>query len=238
MPAWVLTGPDELPADAYGRGSDPGPVINDWTLEQGSGIKPAAVHQLCWSLSAASTRATSRPTSSPKPSAWRPSSRTLTLPGMRTRSPGGSTRSAPRSSAPTPTTTGRSSRSGWPSRRRCRCHQGGCGHRGGAQGAQAPQRGRRAQRQGGRRGGHRRRWWRRAAAKGAGLFEGPTDSISGLDGDEATGANIVNVGLEAPLQQIASTPGLEGGVVAEKVRGPTPGEGLDAATSSFYSRTR
>ena len=48
--------------------------------------------------------------------------------------------------------------------RRRRRHQGRRGHRGRAQGAQAPHRGRRAQREGGRRGGHRRRWWRRAAA--------------------------------------------------------------------------
>ena len=45
-------------------------------------------------------------------------------------------------------------------RRRRRRHQGGRGHRGRAQGAQAPHRGRRAQRQGCRRGGDRRRWWR------------------------------------------------------------------------------
>ena len=50
-------------------------------------------------------------------------------------------------------------------RRRRRRHQGGRGHRGRAQGAQAPHRGRRPQRQGGRRGGHRRRW-RRGAAPG------------------------------------------------------------------------
>ena len=41
-------------------------------------------------------------------------------------------------------------------RRRCG-HQGRRGHRGRAQGAQAPHRGRRSQREGGRRGGHRRR---------------------------------------------------------------------------------
>ena len=52
---------------------------------------------------------------------------------------------------------------------------------------------------------------------GAGLFEG-----LGLDGDEATGANIVKVALEAPLKQIAINAGLEGGVVAEKVRGLRP----------------
>ncbi|MFR9801534.1 chaperonin GroEL [Pseudonocardia sp. RS010] len=63
---------------------------------------------------------------------------------------------------------------------------------------------------------------------GAGLFEG-----LGLDGDEATGANIVKVALEAPLKQIAINAGLEGGVVAEKVRNLPAGEGLDAATGEY-----
>ncbi|MEV1292310.1 chaperonin GroEL [Pseudonocardia sp. NPDC049635] len=63
---------------------------------------------------------------------------------------------------------------------------------------------------------------------GAGLFEG-----LGLDGDEATGANIVKVALEAPLKQIAINAGLEGGVVAEKVRNLPTGEGLDAATGEY-----
>jgi chaperonin GroEL len=63
---------------------------------------------------------------------------------------------------------------------------------------------------------------------GAGLFEG-----LGLEGDEATGANIVKVALEAPLKQIAINAGLEGGVVAEKVRGLAAGEGLDASTGEY-----
>ena len=63
---------------------------------------------------------------------------------------------------------------------------------------------------------------------GAGLFEG-----LGLDGDEATGANIVKVALEAPLKQIAVNAGLEGGVVAEKVRGLAAGHGLNAATGEY-----
>ena len=63
---------------------------------------------------------------------------------------------------------------------------------------------------------------------GAGLFEG-----LGLDGDEATGANIVKVALEAPLKQIAINAGLEGGVVAEKVRGLNPGWGLNASTGEY-----
>jgi chaperonin GroEL len=54
-----------------------------------------------------------------------------------------------------------------------------------------------------------------------------------LEGDEATGANIVKVALEAPLKQIAVNAGLEGGVVAEKVRGLEPGHGLNAATGEY-----
>ncbi|MFB9907571.1 chaperonin GroEL, partial [Allokutzneria oryzae] len=55
----------------------------------------------------------------------------------------------------------------------------------------------------------------------------------GLDGDEATGAAIVKVALEAPLKQIAINTGLEPGVVAEKVRGLPAGHGLDAATGRY-----
>ena len=54
-----------------------------------------------------------------------------------------------------------------------------------------------------------------------------------LEGDEATGANIVRVASEAPLKQIAINAGLEGGVVAEKVRGLGAGEGLNAATGEY-----
>ncbi|MGF1662612.1 MAG: TCP-1/cpn60 chaperonin family protein, partial [Kineosporiaceae bacterium] len=54
-----------------------------------------------------------------------------------------------------------------------------------------------------------------------------------LEGDEATGANIVRVALEAPLKQIAINAGLEGGVVAEKVKGLPAGEGLNAATGEY-----
>ena len=54
-----------------------------------------------------------------------------------------------------------------------------------------------------------------------------------LVGDEATGANIVRVAVEAPLKQIAINAGLEGGVVAEKVRNIEPGWGLDASTGEY-----
>lgn len=54
-----------------------------------------------------------------------------------------------------------------------------------------------------------------------------------LEGEEATGANIVKVAVEAPLKQIAINAGLEGGVVAEKVRNLEPGWGLNAATGEY-----
>jgi hypothetical protein len=54
-----------------------------------------------------------------------------------------------------------------------------------------------------------------------------------LQGDEATGANIVRVAAEAPLKQIAINAGHEGGVVAERVRGLDKGHGLNAATGEY-----
>ncbi|MBU2695943.1 chaperonin GroEL [Pimelobacter sp. 30-1] len=54
-----------------------------------------------------------------------------------------------------------------------------------------------------------------------------------LEGDEATGANIVKVALSAPLKQIAINAGLEGGVVAEKVANLPAGQGLNAATGEY-----
>ncbi|MCL3861518.1 chaperonin GroEL [Actinotalea sp. K2] len=54
-----------------------------------------------------------------------------------------------------------------------------------------------------------------------------------LEGDEATGARIVQRALDAPLKQIAINAGLEGGVVAEKVRGLPTGHGLNAATGVY-----
>jgi len=54
-----------------------------------------------------------------------------------------------------------------------------------------------------------------------------------LDGDEATGANIVRVASEAPLKQIAINSGMEGGVVAEKVRNLPSGWGLNAANGKY-----
>ncbi len=54
-----------------------------------------------------------------------------------------------------------------------------------------------------------------------------------LTGDEATGANIVRVAIEAPLKQIALNAGLEPGVVANTVAGLPIGHGLNAATGEY-----
>jgi chaperonin GroEL len=59
-----------------------------------------------------------------------------------------------------------------------------------------------------------------------------------LTGDEATGANIVRIALEAPLKQIAVNAGLEGGVVVEKVRGLKAGHGLNAATGEYVDMVK
>ncbi|MFJ3036253.1 chaperonin GroEL [Curtobacterium sp. 314Chir4.1] len=58
------------------------------------------------------------------------------------------------------------------------------------------------------------------------------DSLE-LEGDEATGANIVRVAIDAPLKQIALNAGLEPGVVAAKVRELESGHGLNAATGEY-----
>ncbi|RKR75317.1 chaperonin GroEL [Frondihabitans australicus] len=54
-----------------------------------------------------------------------------------------------------------------------------------------------------------------------------------LTGDEATGANIVKVAIDAPLKQIAFNAGMEPGVVAAKVRELPVGHGLNAATGEY-----
>ncbi|GAA3942036.1 chaperonin GroEL [Microbacterium soli] len=54
-----------------------------------------------------------------------------------------------------------------------------------------------------------------------------------LSGDEATGASIVKVAIEAPLKQIALNAGLEPGVVSNKVSELPAGQGLNAATGEY-----
>ena len=58
------------------------------------------------------------------------------------------------------------------------------------------------------------------------------DSL-GLEGDEATGVQIVRAALAGPLKQIARNAGLEPGVVEDKVNNLPAGEGLNAATGEY-----
>jgi chaperonin GroEL len=73
------------------------------------------------------------------------------------------------------------------------------------------------------------------AGGGVALLQAAVSAFDKLDleGDEATGANIVRLALEAPIKQIAVNAGLEGGVVVEKVRNLKVGEGLDAASGEY-----
>ncbi|MCT1438557.1 chaperonin GroEL, partial [Brachybacterium paraconglomeratum] len=73
------------------------------------------------------------------------------------------------------------------------------------------------------------------AGGGVALLQAGADTFGKLtlEGDEATGANIVKVAIEAPLKQIAVNAGLEGGVVAEKVKNLPVGQGLNAATGEY-----
>ncbi|WP_309065330.1 chaperonin GroEL [Microbacterium sp.] len=70
---------------------------------------------------------------------------------------------------------------------------------------------------------------------GVALIQAGTRALAGLEltGDEATGANIVRVAIEAPLKQIAQNAGLEPGVVANKVSELENGHGLNAATGEY-----
>jgi chaperonin GroEL len=70
---------------------------------------------------------------------------------------------------------------------------------------------------------------------GVALIQAGQKAFAGLEltGDEATGANIVKVAIEAPLKQIALNAGLEPGVVANKVAGLPAGQGLNAATGEY-----
>ena len=74
------------------------------------------------------------------------------------------------------------------------------------------------------------------AGGGVALLQAATAAfkkLTGLTGDEATGAKIVEYAIEAPIKQIAVNAGLEGGVVVEKVRHLPAGQGLNAATGEY-----
>ncbi|WP_285135947.1 chaperonin GroEL [Microbacterium sp. lyk4-40-TSB-66] len=73
------------------------------------------------------------------------------------------------------------------------------------------------------------------AGGGVALIQAGKNALGNLNlvGDEATGANIVKVAIEAPLKQIALNAGLEPGVVANKVAELPVGHGLNAATGEY-----
>ncbi|MGO1266651.1 MAG: chaperonin GroEL [Microbacterium gubbeenense] len=70
---------------------------------------------------------------------------------------------------------------------------------------------------------------------GVALIQAATKVFDGLElsGDEATGARIVRIAIEAPLKQIALNAGLEPGVVSARVAELPSGQGLNAATGEY-----
>ena len=73
------------------------------------------------------------------------------------------------------------------------------------------------------------------AGGGVALLQATERAFEKIDlvGDEETGAELVKSAASAPLKQIAENAGLEGGVVAERVRNLEPGHGLNAATGEY-----
>ncbi|MEI6038641.1 MAG: chaperonin GroEL [Actinomycetes bacterium] len=73
------------------------------------------------------------------------------------------------------------------------------------------------------------------AGGGVALLQAATAAFKSLklEGEEAVGARIVELAIEAPLKQISINAGLEGGVVVEKVRHLEAGFGLNAATGEY-----
>ena len=115
-------------------------------------------------------------------------------------------------------------------RRRCRGDQGRRGHRGRAQGEEAPHRGRRV--------GDPAAIEEGVVAGGGIALIRARDSVAAvgasLSGDEATGARIVWEALIAPARHIAENAGLEGSVHGATGSRPSPGtNGLNAATGEI-----
>ena len=59
--------------------------------------------------------------------------------------------------------------------------------------------------------------------------------VSGLKGDEKTGAEIVQKALEAPLYRIAVNAGKEGAVIVDNVKKAKNGEGYNALTDEYVN---
>jgi len=57
--------------------------------------------------------------------------------------------------------------------------------------------------------------------------------VSGLEGDEKTGGNIILKALEAPLYHIVANAGLEGSVIVNKVKEMATGMGFDAYKEEY-----
>ena len=113
-------------------------------------------------------------------------------------------------------------------RRRVR-DQGRRRHRGGAEGEEAPHRGRRLRDPRRDRGGHRRRRWLRAHPRGRRC----STTDLGLTGDEAAGVRVVRKAADEPLRWIAENGGVNGYVVTTKVRELGVGNGYNAATGEY-----
>src|SRR5699024_10306954 len=75
------------------------------------------------------------------------------------------------------------------------------------------------------------------AGGGVALIEAAQTAFAALklEDDEATGAKIVQVGVEAPLKQIAQNAGMEPGVVVDRVKKLPTEEGLNAATGDYFN---
>ena len=58
------------------------------------------------------------------------------------------------------------------------------------------------------------------------------DTVS-VQGDERVGIDILCRALEEPLRMIASNAGMDGSVVAEKVKASTGGQGYNASTNEY-----
>lgn len=56
-----------------------------------------------------------------------------------------------------------------------------------------------------------------------------------VEGDEATGVNIVLRAMEEPVRQIAHNAGLEGSVIVERLKGVEVGKGFNAATGEWVN---
>ena len=67
------------------------------------------------------------------------------------------------------------------------------------------------------------------------VYSKVSELSSTLEGDEATGSNIVLRALEEPVRQIAENAGLEGSIVVDRLKGEAVGQGFDAAKGEWVN---